>query len=133
MKLKNYPSDSEAASTQLPRERRQHSRYPAHNLDVLIKAVDSEELPWELAELVSVDFNRFGIAVESLHSFNVGDHLSLVICTDDGMTSKVQAVICNRCLCQTGFRYGVFFDYENTKDSNEIQNRLATIEETMKP
>lgn len=113
------------------RDRRQHNRYPANNLDVLLKSAGGDELNWELAELVSVDFNQFGIAVESLHNFNVGDVLSLVICTDDGVTSKVTAIVCNRSICRNGNRYGLFFDYENTQEHDSAREKLADLENNL--
>lgn len=115
-------------------ERRQHSRYPANHLDVLLKADNTtKENNWALAELVSVDFNQYGIAVESAHQFAVGDQLSLVICTDDGVTTKVNSIICNRSPCDSGFRYGLQFDYSVTQNAQTVRHHLENIEKTVKP
>ncbi len=115
-----------------PIDRRQHSRYPANHLDVLIQTNSTVDLPWALAELVAVDFNQYGIAIQSDHYFGVGDNLSLIICTDDSVTAKVKGIVCNRTVLATGYRYGLYFDYSETKQAIPERQVLIDIEESVK-
>lgn len=113
-------------------DRRHHTRYPAHHLDVLARPNDHDSGPWALGEVVAVDFNRYGIALETSQFFSTGDVLSLVICTDDSATSKVTAVVCNRTPQGDHYRYGLQFDLAAGHEQQKtIQERLETIEQTI--
>ncbi len=113
-------------------ERRQHTRYPAHHLDVLAKSQNSAEGGWAMAELISVDFNQHGIAVKSTHYFSMGERLSLVICTDDGTTTKAVGVICNRSHVQSGYRYGLHFDYQENDNEAGLRASMHEVEQALK-
>ena len=85
-----------------------------------------------MAELVSVDFNQHGIAVKSTHYFSMGERLSLVICTDDGSTTKAVGVVCNRSHVQSGYRYGLYFDYQASDNENDLRGNMLDVEQELK-
>ena len=100
-----------------PNERREHTRYSAHHLDVLIKSRHLETGLWETGAVVSADFNRFGIGIETEHCFAMGDVLSLIIRTDDSTITEVSGIVCNRIPCEQGYRFGIRF-IDATEDSD---------------
>ena len=114
-------------------DRRHHTRYPAHHLDVLARPNDQDSGPWALGEVVAVDFNRYGIALESSQFFSTGDMLSLVICTDDSATSKVTAMVCNRTPQGPIYRYGLQFKSDDNPETTtqSIAQRLLSIEQSI--
>lgn len=85
-----------------------------------------------MAELISVDFNQYGIAVKSTHYFSMGERLSLVICTDDGTTAKAVGIICNRSHVQSGYRYGLHFDYQADENQDSLRRSMGEVERTLK-
>ncbi|WP_159931035.1 PilZ domain-containing protein [Oceanicoccus sp. KOV_DT_Chl] len=97
-------------------ERRHHTRYPANHLKVLIKSLRNRDSEWEMGYISTVDFNRFGIGIESTHNFAIGDILSLIIRTDDSTLAEVNGLICNRTITDSGFRFGVRFEHEGCED-----------------
>lgn len=90
-------------------ERRDHSRYPAQHLKVLIKSTTQEGAYWETGLISTVDFNRFGIGLETECNFDVGDVLSMIIRTDDSTISEVNGVVCNGYKVGDIYRLGVRF------------------------
>jgi|GEM_PF-1233405 len=94
-------------------ERRQHSRYPAGHLRVLVKSLREKDADWEKGLISTVDFNRYGIGLETSHNFAIGDILALVIRTDDAMLTEVNGLVCNRAQTDHGFRFGVRFEHEH--------------------
>lgn len=113
-----------------PIERREHTRYSAHHLDVLIKSRRRETGLWETGAVVSADFNRFGIGIETEHCFAMGDILSLIIRTDDATITEVSGIVCNRVPCDGGYRFGVrFIDTDqDTQESANLSQELYEIE-----
>ena len=63
-----------------PTERRTRSRYPASNIKGVIKSLRNDS-DWEKGHISTVDFNRFGIGLETIRNFAIGDILSLLIRT----------------------------------------------------
>lgn len=92
--------------------RRHYNRYPATHLKVLIKSIRSEDSGWIKGHINSVDFNRYGIGMETEHCFAIGDHVSLVIRTDDSMLTEITGIVCNRTKLDEGFRCGIRFHLE---------------------
>jgi len=90
-------------------ERRHYYRYPASELKVLIKSVRREDSSWVKGMIKSVDFSRYGIGMETEHCFSIGDHVSLVIRTDDSTLTEITGIICNRTKLDQGFRCGIRF------------------------
>ncbi len=93
-------------------DRRNHTRYPADHIKVLIKSLRSEHSDWEMGYISTVDFNRYGIGIETTHNFAIGDIIALIIRTDDGTLADVNGLICNRTITDTGYRFGVRFEHE---------------------
>jgi hypothetical protein len=90
-------------------ERRHYYRYPTSELKVLIRSVRREDSSWIKGMIRSVDFSRYGIGLETEHSFSIGDHGSLVIRTDDSTLTEITGIICNRSKLNQGFRCGIRF------------------------
>jgi PilZ domain len=99
-----------------PSERRFHSRYPAAHLRVLIKSLREQDSDWEMGLISSVDFNRYGIALETEHSFAIGDILSMIIRTDDSTLAEVNGLVCNRSQIENGFRLGIRFEHDGCEE-----------------
>lgn len=95
-------------------DRRLHHRYPANHLKVLIKSLRNSEGEWEAGLISSVDFNRYGIGLETQHNFVIGDILSLIIRTDDSTLAEINGLVCNRTQTANGYRFGVRFEHENS-------------------
>ncbi len=111
-------------------ERRHHSRYPASHIKVLIKSLrnDSE---WEKGHISTVDFNRFGIGLETTHNFAIGDILSLLIRTDDSALAEVNGLVCNRTQTLTGYRFGVRFEHEGSAEEESPDAVINISEEIL--
>ncbi len=108
--------------------RRHFERYPAGHLKVLIKSIRAEDGSWVKGFLNSVDFNRYGIGLETEHCFPIGDHVALVIRTDDSTLTEISGIVCNRNKCDEGYRCGVRFNLGTTDDDLYlIEERAAAI------
>lgn len=105
----------------IPTERRYHSRYPAQHLRVLAKSLRDENSSWETGAISSVDFNRYGICLETQCNFAIGDILTLIIRTDDSTIAEVNGLICNRTHISEGYRFGIRFEHDGceTEESPE--------------
>ena len=99
-------------------ERRSHSRYPAQHIKVLVKSLRTPGSEWEHALISSVDFNRYGIGLETNHNFVIGDIVSMIIQTDDSTIAEVNGLVCNRSITADGFRLGIRFEHEGCE--NEV-------------
>lgn len=91
-------------------ERRQHGRFPAYHLKVMVRSLRNNG-DWEYGLISSVDFNRYGIGLETEHNFAVGDILEMVIKTDDDTIAEVNGLVCNRTVMSYGYRFGVRFEH----------------------
>ena len=112
-------------------ERRHHSRYPGEQLRVLVKSARDQDPNWEMGYISSVDFNRYGIALETSHNFIVGDILSLVIRTDDATLAEVNGLICNRAVTEQGYRFGIRFEHEGCSDEESPEAVINISEEIL--
>jgi hypothetical protein len=110
-------------------ERRIHTRYNAHHIKVLIKPFEGGADDWELGEISSVDFNRYGIGLETSKNFSVGDIVMLVIRTDDACISEVPGIVCNRSQCDDGYRFGIRFEYEESGKEQTLSEELLMLEQ----
>lgn len=110
------------------RERREHTRYSAHHLRVLIKPYGAGPDDWGKGEISSVDFNRYGIGVETTHHFSVGDIVMMIIRTDDASISEIPGIICNRSYSNDGFRFGIRFEHDKSEQGNALSEQLMLIE-----
>lgn len=108
-------------------DRRQHSRYPAEHLKVMARSLRNSG-DWEFGSISSVDFNRYGIALETRYNFAVGDILALVIKTDDATLAEVNGLICNRTITSSGYRFGIRFEHEGCEDE-EATDAVINIRE----
>ena len=96
-----------------PDERRIYNRFPAGHIKVSVKSLRSQQSDWMDATVSAVDFNRHAIALETGHNFAVGDILQLFITTDDDTLAKVNGLVCNRTITDSGFRFGVRFEHQD--------------------
>ena len=110
------------------KERREHTRYSAHHLAVFVRSMREKEEHWIPGEISSVDFNRFGIALETRHSFATGDLLAMVIRNDDYSMAEVIGVVCNRTSSEQGYRFGIRFEYDDTDAGRKIADDLLMLE-----
>jgi hypothetical protein len=111
-------------------ERRTHSRYPANHIKVLIKSLRNDG-DWEKGHISTVDFNRFGIGLETPHNFAIGDILSLLIRTDDSTLAEVNGLVCNRTQTLTGYRFGVRFEHEGCEQEESPEAMINISEEIL--
>mgnify|MGYP000143706003 FL=1 len=93
-------------------ERRTHQRYLAPGLSILLKSIQSKvDILNEEVLLSTIDFNRFGMAIKSLHNFKIGDELKLVLTDACEQSVEVSCFVSNRAKSETGYRCGLhFFD-----------------------
>ena len=111
-------------------ERRSHSRYPASHIKVLIKSLRNDS-DWEKGHISTVDFNRYGIGLETTHNFAIGDILSLLIRTDDSTLAEVNGLVCNRSQTLTGYRFGVRFEHEGCEEEESPDAVINISEEIL--
>lgn len=109
-------------------ERRNYSRFPAQHLQVMVKSLRAMECDWEPGQISSVDFNRYGIALETSQNFVIGDILRIVIRTDDNTVAEVNGLVCNRTQTDFGFRFGIRFEHDGYEDEN-AQDAMINISE----
>ena len=108
-------------------ERRTHQRYLAPGLSILLKSIQSKiEKNNEEVQLSTVDFNRFGMAVNSQHSFKIGDELQLVLTNNFDHSVEVSCFVSNRAKTESGYRCGLHF-----LDSFKSQQTLISFEEQL--
>ena len=113
-----------------PSERRNYSRFPAQHLKVLVKSLRNQG-DWEMGSISSVDFNRYGIALESSQNFVVGDILAMVIRTDDATIAEVNGLVCNRSQTDAGYRFGIRFEHEGCEDEESPEAVINISEEIL--
>lgn len=115
---------------QAANERRHHSRYPASQLQVRLKSSRHRLGQWEQAVISSVDFNRYGIGLETANSYSVGEILELLIRTDDATTAEISGLVCNRTQTEQGFRLGIQFGHAATENNQQadISGQILLIE-----
>lgn len=109
-------------------DRREHTRYSAHHLAVFVRSLREEGENWIPGEIIAVDFNRYGMALETIHNFNTGDLLAMVIRNDDYSMAEVVGIICNRTPTERGFRFGIRFDFDDSEQGKQIADELLMLE-----
>lgn len=113
-------------------ERRQQQRFPAHHLKVLVRPLISDldaMEGWETGIVDSLDFNRFGIALQTSHCYAIGEILSIVIQTDDNLTIEVNGMVSNRSPCELGYRLGIQFNDGIPHDETSMAEELVMLEQ----
>ncbi|MFT5577816.1 MAG: hypothetical protein ACI9WS_000567 [Paraglaciecola psychrophila] len=109
-------------------ERRHYYRYPTSELKVLIKSMRSQDSDWIKGMIRSVDFSRYGIGLETEHCFAIGDHVSLVIRTDDSTLTEITGIISNRTKQDQGFRCGIRFHVDIKDDELDfLEEQISTV------
>lgn len=93
-------------------ERRSHHRYLAPTLSILLKSSESKTNDINSMPLSMVDFNCFGMAIESQQSFKVGEELQLVISDNFNQSVNVDCFVCNRAKTAEGYRSGLYFMHQ---------------------
>jgi hypothetical protein len=112
-------------------DRRLYDRFPAQHLRVLARSMRAENSNWEAGSISSVDFNRYGICLETRCNFAVGDILSMIIRTDDSTIAEINGVICNRSNSEQGFRFGVRFEHSNDQSEPLVEGEINISEEIL--
>ncbi|MEE8058443.1 MAG: PilZ domain-containing protein [Pseudomonadales bacterium] len=112
-------------------ERRQHSRFPANHLKVLVKSLRNQNSDWGFGAISMVDFNRYGIGLETAENYAIGDILSLVIRTDDSTLAEVNGLVCNRTLIKDGFRFGIRFEHQACEEEESPEAVINISEEIL--
>jgi hypothetical protein len=112
-------------------ERRLYTRYPANHVKVLIKSLRVGGNDWETGLISTVDFNRFGIGLETRHNFAIGDILSMIIRTDDSAIAEVNGLVCNRTQTDKGYRFGVRFEHEDGEQEESPDAMINISEEIL--
>jgi hypothetical protein len=112
-------------------DRRTHERYLAPSFSLLLKSIQSTANQQnEDIELSTIDFNRFGMAIESQHNFKIGDELQLVISDGADNSVEVFCFVCNRAKTNDSYRCGLHFTGQNTHNT-QIKESLISLEEQL--
>jgi len=93
-------------------ERRSQNRYPVNHLSVTIKSLQHHHHEWDNRSVNAIDFNRYGIALETEQNLAIGDTLTMRIGTDDVSVAEINGLVCNRTQLGHGFRFGIRFEYD---------------------
>jgi hypothetical protein len=112
-------------------ERRHHTRYPAGHLRVLAKSLRDKDADWIMGFISTVDFNRFGIGLETKHNFVIGDILAMVIRTDDATLTEINGLICNRTQIERGYRFGIRFEQDSDSQEDSPEAMININEEIL--
>ena len=112
-------------------ERRHHQRFLAPDLSIALHTLKSKEALTQDTYLCVVDFNRFGMAIESEHNFKIGDELCLLISDKYKREIKVNGFVCNRAKKAESYRCGLHFLEQNesgfTKTLVEMEKSLEQL------
>ena len=100
-------------------ERRTQKRYSASSFSISLKPVNFQEN----IRPSTVDFNRFGMAIQSQQSLKIGDRLEIVISDEFNRSVEVISFVCNRAKTTTGYRCGLHFPDQN----NNIKTKQSLI------
>jgi len=111
--------------------RRNHERYLAPSFSLLLKSTQSiANQQIENILLSTIDFNRFGMAIESQHNFKIGDEIQLVISDGADHSVEVSCFVCNRSKTNNRYRCGLHFIAQNTNNSH-TKKTLISLEEQL--
>ena len=112
-------------------DRRTHERYLAPSFSLLLKSTLSTATQQNEDILLStIDFNRFGMAIESQHNFKIGDELQLVISDGAEHAVEVSCFVCNRSKTNESYRCGLHFIGQTTNGTKTKQS-LISLEEQL--
>lgn len=109
----------------LSKERRRYVRYPVNHLTVTIKSLQHHHHDWDERGVDAIDFNRFGIAIETELNVAVGDVLTMLISTGDQRVAEVEGLVCNRIHTDKGCRLGIRFEYPETGSFTGGQKNIS--------
>ena len=107
-------------------ERRRYHRYDASNIAIRLKHGENRS---DIKPLNIIDFNRYGLALYSNHSFKVGNTLDFILSDDSGHYVEITGFVCNRAPTSDGFRCGLRFI--ETVTSDESQTTLFEMEQVL--
>jgi len=101
-------------------ERRQYHRYSVDHLSA--KVMSSFDFSGELApkHLETVDFNRYGIGLETKESYSVGEVLKIQLCNELESCAEIKGLVCNRIPTGDGYRIGIRFESENDQAASDV-------------
>jgi len=94
-------------------ERRHHQRFLAPELSIALQTLKSKTELTQNTNLCVLDFNRFGMAIESEHNFKIGDELCLLVSDKYKREIKINGFVCNRARTNAGYRCGLYFLAQN--------------------
>ncbi len=109
-------------------ERRTHHRYLAPSLSIQLKSSESNTIDIDSMQLSMLDFNCFGMAVESQQSFKIGEELQLIISDNFNQSVNVDCFVCNRAKTAEGYRSGLYFMHQG-EDAVTSRKLLMSMEQ----
>ena len=111
-------------------EQRRGDRFDADTLSVDIKYQDTGMTHQRSDRANTIDFNRFGIAIESRLSLDVHDEIILKCTHCKKRISDLVGFICNKNSYKGTCRYGILFDFSanDFMNSREVKSTLENFE-----
>jgi len=106
-------------------ERRTHQRYLASTLSISLKPSKPSEKRRPDSHLCIIDFNRFGMAIQSEYPFKVGEKLHLMISDEYEQIIDVSCCVCNRAKTTDAYRYGLHFVEQHETDKKTKQSLVS--------
>lgn len=102
------------------RERRRYHRYAGESLRIERYTSSHQSLVC-LTVLKCIDFNRYGMALESDTPMPIGEHHSFMIAHSEVVSVRVEAAVCYRLKKDQRYIFGVnFFTHDNDQDKTEF-------------
>lgn len=109
-------------------ERRQHPRYPAPAMELMARPLEEASNEWLTGKLRAVDFNRFGMSLETDFPLLAGDQINLVLSGEDERRAEIRAEVRNRQRLLNGYRYGVSFLLDQSRGSKKDAHDILMFE-----
>jgi PilZ domain len=112
-------------------ERRSHQRYKASCLSVVLKTSRPLIRAENDGSFVILDFNRFGMAVQGVQNYKIGDQVSVVMPGAPNKTLELNGVVCNRAKIAGAYRMGLHFPDQGECEL-VIRKSLIDLEQSLK-
>jgi hypothetical protein len=115
-------------------ERRQYARYSAAGMNASVSLQDESSGDICVESVQPVDFNSFGMAIETNLDFQIENKISLNISLGKDHVSDIIGTVRNVINQGNKNRYGVLFDFAANEHmrSEEVEDVLAHIEMSLK-
>lgn len=115
-------------------ERRQYVRYSAGSMAASVSFQDKSSGEIFVESVKPVDFNSYGMAIQTNLDFEVGDKISLNISLGRNRVSNIIGTVRNMLKQENNNRYGLQFDFSANEHmcSEGVEEILASIERDLK-